>query len=425
MILSILLLVFSLEGLASSLPNSCQIYEAYQVQGSEANFSERLKQECQLMKKFKKIEANYQSLGLNLTQLAEYQVMRYTQRSWFEQARDKNVPIEKIYQPLKLDYLKPISERSTLIWDSWTQAIENLPPWVEQLKAGHPLNLNSILQIHRNFYSFYPLFSEQGDFSHYPYPGILKPTLNSLESAKWWEEEGSDNFKNKKLFIDHLQAYYLSLGVVTNLKGSYPNFINRVLDVRAAPDNNSKFFVYSGHSMTHRQNLELLIKFINQYFAQWIHFKANANFEQIKIKMTPAEFAFFVQQYFVRLHPFYEGNGRTSRALQELILLSFELPHGSSGDLMDIDVFTKDDEYYKQGLTVTSQLLDRAQQCLSQIILSQKISYNCQLLESRQLQWQHLHQKNQSLEGYLNAISQLDRNRQLSDDLHNQALRMR
>lgn len=425
MILLSILYLFAFHLKAQIIPDVCQINSLYNNRLESLKFKEQLNQECQLQKKYKKIESNYQALGLSLTQLTEYQVMRYTQRSWFIKAKEQKVPVEKIYQPLKSDYLKPIEQRSTLIWDNWTQAIESLPAVILKITEGHLITLDFLRNMHRSFYPFYPLFDEKGDFSHDPHPGLLKPTLNELEHPIWWSEVGIDNFKSKKEFVDNLHDYYISTGLVTKVSEKYPSYIDRVLDVRMIDEETDRFAIYSGHSMTYRQNLELLIDLMNQYFSQWSAFKVEPQTARIQIKMTPAEFAFFVQQYFVRLHPFYEGNGRMSRALQELILGSFGLPHGSSGDLMDIDVFTEDNKYYQQALQLTHQLLGQAHDCLDQIILSREISYECQILQSRESSWSALHKKNQSLNNYLSAIAQLEFMRNESDRLHYQALKAR
>jgi Fic family protein len=82
--------------------------------------------------------------------------------------------------------------------------------------------------------------------------------------------------------------------------------------------------------------------------------------------MTPAEVAFFAQKFYVEIHPFSEGNGRTSRVIQELILSQFDMPAASSGDLMDYDVLTNHEDYYQLAIKKTDEQMKKMDECISQ-----------------------------------------------------------
>ncbi len=91
--------------------------------------------------------------------------------------------------------------------------------------------------------------------------------------------------------------------------------------------------------------------------------------------------------------PFSEGNGRTSRFMQELVLTALGLPHGSSGDLMDIDVLTPFPKYYQTAMSSTTNLMSSMESCLEQYKTNrmktrqsiydgaEKLDYNCRLLK--------------------------------------------
>jgi len=95
----------------------------------------------------------------------------------------------------------------------------------------------------------------------------------------------------------------------------------------------------------------------------------------------------------VQVHPFSEGNGRTSRFIQELILTSLGLPHGASGTLMNIDVYSPPENYYVTAMQKTEELIGRMESCLDTYKVSRmksedkiragqnNLDYDCRLVD--------------------------------------------
>ena len=118
-------------------------------------------------------------------------------------------------------------------------------------------------------------------------------------------------------------------------------------------------------------HIETMLDFINTTLGQA---RAGQHMVWNKRLVTPMQSALLIQQLFVDIHPYNEGNGRTSRLLQELILTSFALPHGASGDLMSDDVLTRQEEYYTRGMSATQAQLLVVDSCFETAYVQQAVS---------------------------------------------------
>lgn len=98
----------------------------------------------------------------------------------------------------------------------------------------------------------------------------------------------------------------------------------------------------------------------------WIRIFIETNlqfFQQGKPAMAPIELASYVQKWFVTVHPFSDGNGRTSRAIQDALLANFDLPFAPAGDLYN-DATTDWDIYKEQTYTAMEKMVDLLEGCV-------------------------------------------------------------
>lgn len=353
-------------------------------------YNAKLDSECKLSTKYKQVRTKLQEFdGVVLTDINLYQAMRFVQRSWYDTSKAAQIPIQKTYQVKKEDYLKPISERSTVIWDNWEIGIKQLEPLVLAKATGAEFTFEELRNVHRGFFT---LSDEQGDFAHRPDPGLVKaPNEND---NPWWDFKSVEEAEQAQIVVNELNEDYKAMGLVANFEGGVlaknPT-INFPLQIKKT---NDIYSIYSGDSRANPILIKNLFKFINVMMTaarQKTHMIWNGRL------MTPFEVAAFAQQFYVAIHPFSEGNGRTSRFIQEFILSSFDLPHGSSGDLMDYDVLTNHQKYYTLAFARTYEQLFRLENCvdaykdlpkkernrLKSADLSQ-LNYDCQLIKNQQ-----------------------------------------
>ncbi len=317
-------------------------------------YKEDLGRECDLAKKYRSMRDKAQTqYGIQLTDISLYQSLRYVERYRYEEAEALEIPVAKIYQRFAADYAKTTEEKSSEVWDNWQVGIKQLAVVRKELEQGRALTINRLFEVHKGFYT---LSEETGDYAHVPYPGEMKPAQSN--DNPWWslkDTEGSEVTSQAKALNQNYRSYGLLQDDDENQEESYVNDTITVRPLRGG------YSIYSGDSRGNRDHLDQVLGLINQMLKQA---RTGQHMVSHGRLITPAQLAYLVQQFYVDVHAFYEGNGRTSRFLQELILTSFDMPHGSSGDLMSSDVLTFTDDYYKLAIDKNFAELDQVSTCL-------------------------------------------------------------
>lgn len=343
------------------------------------SYQQKLDQECALYKKYSSVRSKVAQFGANLEDISLYQVLRYVERDRYENAAATEIPVELIYQTTKAGYKLPQSQQSAEIWRNFAVGIRSLEPARDALMSGTPFTLKAFQAIHRGFYTE---SCESGDFAHIPNPGEFRPQQKN--GNPWWKFDNLQAAQTAKAAVDLINAGYDNMALVPNVdtedhdrEANYP--LRVILE---------KLEIHSGDDRINPIHMKNLMVFLNKMMDQG---RQNQHMVWRGRLLTPTELAFFVQQFYVHVHPFYEGNGRTSRFLQELIWTSFDMPHGSSGDLMDIDVLTPHRDYYLKAIQKTSEQMDQVEACVENYkqvarhknikeIDQSKLNYRCRVL---------------------------------------------
>lgn len=354
-----------------------------------------LKTECELSNMYTNLEKKVQKkYRISLENISVYQALRYVQRRFYLSAASADIPLPYVYQKLKNDYNKPISQRSTEIWDNWQVGIKQLSKIREDVINGKNFDLEQIKKVHKNFYigkkNYISGTEEIGDFSNTPFPGELKPVRDSAgPEVIWWSFKSEAEVLSAKSQTDKQNNYFRELGFLPALHSSSDLGL---LDLIRIEKNDGVYSIYPADQRTLLYRLELILDFMNQMLELG---RLGKHLEWKGRLLTPAQVAYLIQQYFIGIHPFHEGNGRVSRFLQELVLTSFALPHGASGDIMDDDVLTVNSDYYKMAIEKSFTLLKEAQNCVENVYTQagfyrldkineadqQSLPYNCRIIK--------------------------------------------
>ncbi len=199
------------------------------------------------------------------------------------------------------------------------------------------------------------------------------------------------------MVVEVIDQQYEELGLLPNFS---EDVLNHILTVRPAvkiqppgKENVIEYVdaIYSSSTRSSQTHLKNILNFVNNMLSQ-----AKQNKHLVwngTHLMTPAEVALLAQKFYIGVHPFSEGNGRTSRFLQELILSIMNMPHGSSGDLMDYDVLTTFPDYYETAMTSNIKLMQSIKACFDgyaqnppQTFMAtdqKSVPYNCRILKER------------------------------------------
>lgn len=356
-----------------------------------ASYRQKLQTECWWQQAYSQLRIELQSkYQLTPEQISEYQAMRFIRRYDFENAKASDIPVELIYQIRRDQYQLPNDQKSPVIWDNWSKGILQLNNLRQAIVEGEKFTYAKLEQAHVNFFQ---LSDEVGDDANPPYPGVMKPPMTN--DNYWWELK-PEEAPAAKAVTAAINTHYRQLGLLPNFAEAKLNF---VLDVRQAvkrqPPEKSNvieyvWVIFSGQTRANRTHLDNILNFIQVMVDQALQdrpliWKGKA--------MTPAEVALLAQKFYVGVHPFAEGNGRTSRLIQELILTIMDMPHGSSGDLMESDVLTSFPDYYRQAMQGNVQLMQKMKSCLEayQLVPPQQlvntdqksIDYSCRILKNK------------------------------------------
>ncbi|MBY0452033.1 MAG: Fic family protein [Bdellovibrionaceae bacterium] len=354
------------------------------------NYRNRLHMECAWKQNNDHFRQSLNSLyQIDSERVSEYQAMRFIRRVDFETNKTNNVPVELIYQTKKSQYSLPNDQKSPVIWRNWILGMQKLPEEKQNLLAGRAFDVARLTQIHIGFFQ---LSEETGDFAVTPYPGKMKSP--AMQDDYWWDFRTDAEAAEAKTVVDQINRHYDALGLLQHYNEPY---LNKLLDVRQTVKRQSDpakqgvieyvQAIFSGQSRANQANLQNILNFINNMVQQGINDQHMVWRGRL---MSPAEVAYLAQKFYVAIHPFHEGNGRTSRFIQELILSTLNMPYGSSGDLMDSDVLTTFSNYYVQAMAANNKLMRTMNLCLDEYASLQQtnptqaqglLNYSCRILK--------------------------------------------
>ncbi|MFM6930088.1 MAG: Fic family protein [Bdellovibrio sp.] len=322
--------------------------------------------ECKIQDRFHKVKEGFSKLGIDLNNVNEYKALRFIERYTWEKEKPKETPLENIYEP------------APETWQVWSSGMAELtgnkaPGFLfsETVDKDFFVHINRSLindsidnapdsyNVHVGFYR------RPGQETTYcqPYDVNVLQKVSLVEQtnqevAARWQTQNNIDFRSLVGMMGYPQyAEQAQLGAGMNAKvGSCENKDNQIL----------LSYVNSKMVMPQIQWLSAFIKYNLQQYRS-----GNPS-------LAPIELSALVQRWFVSIHPFTDGNGRTSRALQDLILLNFDMPFVPAGDLQQDTLVV-----YSRYLEATYSAFDRSlvslEGCLKEHKKGKSISYKCQL----------------------------------------------
>lgn len=310
--------------------------------------------DCQFQDRIRRIKIQYATKKVDVNDVAEYRVLRFIDRgSWEKAKREKTAPIN-IYNP------KPAT------WQVWNDGIK---------KTFTSKNLNGILwrgiklddvtyaKMNYNLLtdgtrSIKDPITDQkkkpGQFREAKDLGVGFCNPNVADSRPMLE-------KSKKS-VERFQAHwekqvgYTFEDLAKRKKAIQPEAATLVANMSQSAHptckDKSSWVNYAPTEEVQR-NLDWMRIFIEtnlQYY------------QQNKPKLSPVALATFIQKWFVSIHPFSDGNGRTSRAIQDVLLANFDLPFAPAGDLY-VDATAEVETYVQQTYDKIDAMLTVLESC--------------------------------------------------------------
>ena len=281
--------------------------------------------ECEFQDRIRRVKNELKAKGVDADEVSEYRVLRFIDRhSWESAKRNRTAPIN-IYNP------KPATWQ---VWDAGIRKIFVSKRLNGILYRGFNLNrdmfsnMNLVLLTDGTRSIKDPITDQKkkpGQFRQDQDLGVGFCNTNVPDSSPMLES-------SRKSMLRFQQEWERKAGITLDQlarqkKAIEPESATFAVAMSQSPHPTCKgksSWVNYAPTADVQKNLDWMRVFI----------EANLRmFQQNKPVMAPVALATFVQKWFVSVHPFSDGNGRTSRAVQDILLANFDLPFAPAGDL--------------------------------------------------------------------------------------------
>ncbi len=332
-------------------------------------YESKLSRECQITTQFRNIKLKLQAdFQMGIESITEYQAIRYLRRSDFEAAKAAQIPVQKKYQivdPKDKGKVVAVEEMKTTVWDNWIIGISQLGEASNKLLRGQHFNVSDLKDVHVGFYRLANEDEDAGsksDKANAPNVGLFKPAHEA--DVYWWEFRNREEATAAENILTQVNSQFRKMDFLEIVQGDYSDILRvkyNVLKRGEAAGGKVVDVIYGGDSRVNEAHIYRIVSFLNAMIDQAL---TGQHMVWKGKMMTPTELAYFVQKYYVAVHPFADGNGRTSRFLQDLVLYTFDMPHGASGDLMENDILITFPDYYERAIATKAQMLSKVESCM-------------------------------------------------------------
>jgi hypothetical protein len=318
--------------------------------------------ECSLQDRFIKTKQEFNKLGVNHEYLSAYRTIRFISRKAYEShLKEKKDPNpQMIYKP------------APLTWDIWEQgaiyADSGNIDWSKEL------SLETLKDLHENAI-VKEIMTKASTILKGARPGKMrsrhtqmapgfkiscedKTSIQDLEFILNYDLEDS---KGNKLVRLHPKSdvNYSRGGVVMSIDTKY-------------------YSICKDRNYGHGFFLYLESAKVPFAINEWLEM-ANEGLGKIrtgkKMDVSPVEFMADLQRRFISIHPFGDGNGRTSRFIQDSLLKSLNLPIPASSDISN-DLFSPTKKYRQMMVESIKGNMSYLERCLKEH-QSGKVSLEC------------------------------------------------
>jgi hypothetical protein len=302
--------------------------------------------DCSLQDRLRAVKAALQAKGIDADEVAEYRALRFIDRGSWEKAKAARTAPMRIYDP------------APATWEVWDAGIR-------QIFTNPGMNLDN-----RVFTEMNRVLLTNGS------DNIKDPNTDRKKRPGEFRT-GDDlgigfchrNVRDSSGILANARRSSLMFQKNWELKTGI-NFKQLVID--AGGQNADEATMAAAMTQSPHPNCTSPNSWVNfvptkevQQQLSWLRIFTGMSLQLISEKKpapSPVELAAFVQRWFVTIHPFSDGNGRTSRAVQDILLFGFELPFAPAGDLYN-DATIEWESYLEQTYRTMESMLGLLENC--------------------------------------------------------------
>lgn len=287
--------------------------------------------DCAIQDRYENIKNSFAAKKINVDEISEYRVLRFIERNAWEKAKANKTPITQIYKP---------APETWQVWDQGIRHIFGTTSFKGELNKSFPVDTSIIGAINQILLTNGKDNVKDKGTDKKLQPGQYR--VNKNNGVGFCSDGKVDNDTLLKAAAVSAERFQHQWEVA--MGQSFPQMIEKALGIQSGSEDISFFPGMSvGYKNCDKNNNKSI--FVN-YLApekvlshlKWVTVFLKENLlraEQNRAVLSPIELAVFTQKWLISIHPFADGNGRTSRALEDAILAHFGMPFVPTGDLQD------------------------------------------------------------------------------------------
>ncbi len=303
--------------------------------------------DCSIQDRFVALKNAYTAQGINIDEVAEYRVIRFVDRYNWERAKESQVKPKDIYKP---------APDTWLVWDTGIREVMTTAGGKNGLMNSYVLNAETISLINRNLLTNQGMNVKDGITDQSLKPGEYRKATSTGVGFQGGSKNYQTAIESSEASMDRFQQRWESqMGSTFSemlKEEGIQNSDNASLRSGMSQPAGSGFVSYAPSTEVAKE-------------IDWIKTFIKINLDKYKKGnpvLSPIELATVVQKWFVSVHPFSDGNGRTSRAIQDIILANFDMPNIPGGDLQE-DATAVFEDYIEETYKKTERLLANLELC--------------------------------------------------------------
>lgn len=329
--------------------------------------------DCAIQDRYREITNSLAKFGINVEDITRYKALRFINESDYQRnLAGSQKPLEQIYDP------------APVTWNIWEDGITSVLKKYGQpgvLLQKNTLDAAAIADINKL------LMMEDG-------VSLKDSKISSTRSPGTYRTYTDNSAGYCSLDPNELSRSDLDTAIGTNLEfqdrfetaigtkfknfvafkgGKWPEMasMNAGIDIRrnaCGKDLNFDFVTYTPGNMV-------------EYQVDWTRIfieEVLASYRRKKPLLAPTEFSALIQRWIVSIHPFVDGNGRTSRGVQDVITHSFKLPYVPAGSLQN-DALSSLWYYTENTYGEVEKMMTFLEGCVDSYERGGQISYDCKV----------------------------------------------
>jgi hypothetical protein len=332
------------------------------------------KRDCEIQDRYVNLREEFRTkYNVNINDIAEYKVIRFIDRPSWESAKQSEKAPNQIYGP------------APMTWNVWSEGIDSLFPKFSEkgrLQSGE-IKMDNDLYSHMNLVlltngkdnikdAITDEAKKPGEFRNAGDADVGFCSQDQIDLRAAAEKSEQSLMRAQLKWEKAFGTSFVKL--IEKLKGPNSGIAKIGATTRprypACPGRPGFWVSYVRSDQV-----------LDHMFWMNAFIKANINsYTNGKPLMAPIEMAAMVQKWFVTVHTFADGNGRTSRAIQDMLLENFDLPFVPGGDLQN-DAMEEYETYVENNYSATEKMLTSLEKCANERRSGSTISFGCKAVQ--------------------------------------------